>query len=844
MGIRNRFACVFLSFSLFLFFLMVPSESATDTITQSQPMSIAQTLISSGQVFELGFFTPGNSSNLYIGIWYKNIPARRVLWVLNRENPIPASDNASSLTIGSDGNLRLLDGKRNTVWSTNVSVPSNKTIAVLSDNGDFVLEDNATGWISWESFKYPSDTFLSGMMIGFNNNTGEKRFLSSWKTDDNPSPSKYVLGLTQDAPPQVIFWNDSKPTWIGGPWDGWKFIGIPDRGQGYSNGLNVIQDTQQQSVFLSFNMYNTSGVTIIVVTPEGIVKTMVWVEQTKSWYVNWVAPANPCDVYGYCGPNGVCNKNGSSICQCLKGFVPNSIEDWRNGNWTGGCVRRTELLCQMNVTSLASGKAKNDGFLKLSGLKLPDHFVYMYNQDSSGCQQWCLSNCSCVAYAIVTGIGCMVWVGSLLDIQQFAIVDGDDLFLRLAYADLGENHERKKVIIVVSITTISVLLLFGVFLFSLCRWWRCNHRVKRSSKVKSSALITTRDTSQDSIWGNHATHLELSELPMIDFDKILVATDNFSGANKLGEGGFGPVYKGKLEDGQKVAVKRLSSHSGQGAEEFKNEIILISKLRHRNLVRLLGCCIEGDEKLLVYEYLTNRSLDTFLFDAEKREQLDWAKRFHIIQGIARGLLYLHRDSCLRVIHRDLKASNILLDDNMNPKISDFGLARTFQLTQELANTHRVMGTFGYMSPEYAMEGLFSEKSDVFSFGVLLLEIVNGTRSTSLHHYDEKHHNLLGYAWQMWNESRSLDLVDEALADSCSHSEVVKCIHIGLLCVQDHATDRPTMSTVVLMLSSEMEIPLPKQPAFTIQSLLDSDLRSQCNNICSTNGDIISTIEGR
>ncbi|CAL5408614.1 unnamed protein product [Camellia sinensis] len=293
---------------------MVPSESATDTITQSQPMSIAQTLISSGQVFELGFFTPGNSSNLYIGIWYKNIPARRVLWVLNRENPIPASDNASSLTIGSDGNLRLLDGKRNTVWSTNVSVPSNKTIAVLSDNGDFVLEDNATGWISWESFKYPSDTFLSGMMIGFNNNTGEKRFLSSWKTDDNPSPSKYVLGLTQDAPPQVIFWNDSKPTWIGGPWDGWKFIGIPDRGQGYSNGLNVIQDTQQQSVFLSFNMYNTSGVTIIVVTPEGIVKTMVWVEQTKSWYVNYVAPANPCDVYGYCGPN--------VFWLCLAGLPP------------------------------------------------------------------------------------------------------------------------------------------------------------------------------------------------------------------------------------------------------------------------------------------------------------------------------------------------------------------------------------------------------------------------------------------------------------------------------------------------------------------------------------------
>ncbi|CAL5411056.1 unnamed protein product [Camellia sinensis] len=386
-------------------------------------------------------------------------------------------------------------------------------------------------------------------------------------------------------------------------------------------------------------------------------------------------------------------------------------------------------------------------------------------------------------------------------------------------ADRKKNRKN----IIISSSIISGVLVLGGFIFGFIRWRRANRR--------------------DNIWVNNSTHPDSSELPMIDFDKILVATNNFCRTNKLGEGGFGLVYRGKLEDGQVVAVKRLSSHSGQGAEEFKNEILLISKLQHRNLVRLLGCCIEGEENLLVYEYMTNKSLDMFLFDSKKRVQLDWPKRFHIIQGIARGFLYLHQDSCLRVIHRDLKASNILLDNDMNPKISDFGLARTFQVTQELANTRRVMGTFGYMSPEYAMRGLFSEKSDVFSFGVLLLEIVCGMRNTSLH-YHENYLNLLGYAWQLWSENRAIELMDETLADSCSPSEVVKCIHIGLLCAQDHVTVRPTMSAILLMLSSEMELPQPKLPAFSIQGLSDSELQSQSNNICSTNNDSISIIEGR
>ncbi|KAG4178034.1 hypothetical protein ERO13_A10G016300v2 [Gossypium hirsutum] len=216
------------------------------------------------------------------------------------------------------------------------------------------------------------------------------------------------------------------------------------------------------------------------------------------------------------------------------------------------------------------------------------------------------------------------------------------------------------------------------------------------------------------------------EFPSIQLDILLAATNHFSDENKLGQGGFGPVYKGTLADGKEIAVKRLSETSSQGLVEFKNEIMLIAKLQHRNLVRLLGCCLEKNEKLLVYEFMPNKSLDVFLFDSKLAAQLDWQKRFNIIKGIARGILYLHEDSRLKIIHRDLKASNVLLDYEMNPKISDFGMARIFEDKNE-ANTNRLVGTYGYMAPEYAMEGLFSIKSDVFSFGVLLLEIISGKK---------------------------------------------------------------------------------------------------------------------
>ncbi|KAL6859127.1 hypothetical protein ACP4OV_018129 [Aristida adscensionis] len=351
----------------------------------------------------------------------------------------------------------------------------------------------------------------------------------------------------------------------------------------------------------------------------------------------------------------------------------------------------------------------------------------------------------------------------------------------------------------------SLLAVIFCFLFWLIRFRRLR---KGKQFVRDKSMVNVRRV-EELVWGIERNN---SEFTFFDFSQVLEATNNFSVENKLGEGGFGPVYKGQFPDGLEIAVKRLASHSGQGFTEFKNEVQLIAKLQHRNLVRLLGCCSEGEERMLVYEYLQNRSLDFFIFDETRRALLNWDKQLVIIEGIAQGLLYLHKHSRLRVIHRDVKASNILLDSEMNPKISDFGLAKMFSTNDTEGNTKRVVGTYGYMAPEYASAGLFSTKSDVFSFGVLIIEIITGKKNSCSYQH-EGFLNLLGYAWQLWNEGRWHDLLDTSLAKTCT-PDMTKCMNIALLCVQENPDDRPSMSDVVAMLSSESKALLePKHPAF-------------------------------
>ncbi|XP_010448734.2 PREDICTED: putative cysteine-rich receptor-like protein kinase 16 [Camelina sativa] len=351
---------------------------------------------------------------------------------------------------------------------------------------------------------------------------------------------------------------------------------------------------------------------------------------------------------------------------------------------------------------------------------------------------------------------------------------------------------------------ISVLLALG---FALRRRRRTFQEFTRRSR-------TTYDTA---LPDDAADDITTSGSLQFEFKTIEAATSNFHMTNKLGHGGFGEVYKGTFLNGTEVAVKRLSKTSGQGEQEFKNEVLLVAKLQHRNLVRLLGFSVEREERILVYEFVPNKSLDYFLFDHKKRVQLDWKKRYNIIGGITRGILYLHQDSRLTIIHRDLKASNILLDAEMNPKIADFGMARNFRVDQTEDNTRRVVGTFGYMPPEYVAKGQFSMKSDVYSFGVLILEIIGGKKNSSFNEEDGSISNLVTYVWRLWNNKSFLELVDPAMGENYDKYEVIRCIHIGLLCVQENPADRPAMSTIFQMLTNiSITLPVPQPPGFVFR----------------------------
>ncbi|KAI4312934.1 hypothetical protein MLD38_037720 [Melastoma candidum] len=316
----------------------------------------------------------------------------------------------------------------------------------------------------------------------------------------------------------------------------------------------------------------------------------------------------------------------------------------------------------------------------------------------------------------------------------------------------------------------------------------------------------------------------MAESLQFNLNIISEATDNFSNVKKLGQGGFGSVYLGKLPNGQEIAVKRLSRNSGQGKIEFTNEVVLLARLQHRNLVRLLGFCLEGNERILVYEFVPNSSLDQFIFDPLKRACLDWDTRYKIITGIARGLMYLHEDSRLRIIHRDLKASNILLDADMNPKVSDFGMARLFELDQTQADTIRIVGTYGYMAPEYVLHGHYSVKSDVFSFGVLMLEVVSGRKNLdSCSHLGGEPEILISNVWRNWREGKTANIVDPLVTSGYS-ANIMRCIHIGLLCVQENEASRPTIASVVMMLNSHsVPLAVPTQPAFSKRMTYASDM---------------------
>ncbi|WCJ31518.1 G-type lectin S-receptor-like serine/threonine-protein kinase B120 [Euphorbia peplus] len=787
---------------------------AFHNLTIARRVSVSDTLISDGGFYKLGFFSPTrDSKNLHLGIWFTKAKTKEVVWVANREQHFTTTSPV--LIMGDDGNLATLDGNASYLV-TNATVNDKNTIAFLLDSGNLVLKDKYSKVILWQSFDYPTDTILPGMKMGYDNSIGKLWAANSWKSLTDPSPGPFrVLLHPSGSGWSVIERNFQGRTyaygtsWLGDKINSTWSMKVHDNQVLYNYSMpkkdyaSVVFETNGTNFFIKYKVVNT-----------GQIKVLIWTESYSDWVQLFALPNTECDFYGYCGKYSICDQdNPATPCSCLPGFDQVSSENWENESYSDGCQSRTNIVCS-NSTSNSETKYT---FTEVTGVTLPIFTNSLFGLDSEKeCRSICKSNCSCYGYSFRNS-RCLIFDGELTNIQRLPSGNQsnvESIFIKVAVSNLNIPKGNSQPFVLngwklwlTVVTTLSVAIVSSsVFIYQLYK----DKIFREEGKDLVSYNFHESTQEEPPAIDEQGNGITRYQIPLFHFASVCSATDDFSAINKLGKGGFGAVYKGTLQNGEEIAVKRLSKIAAKGSKEIRNEALLIAELQHDNLVRLLGCCLEGNENIVIYEYFPNRSLDNFLFDPTAAMQLDWENRARIIDGIAEGLNYLHEYSRIQIIHGDLKATNILLDENMNPKISDFAMTRVFGANETLA-TNRMSGTFGYMSPEYASKGIVSNKSDVFSFGVLVLEILSGKMNN---YRSASSLNLVGCAWDLWKCDRPLDIIDPIIAE-CGDPSMKKFIDIALLCVQENDNDRPSMSDVVSYLRNEvMDIPIPKEPAFT------------------------------
>ncbi|KAL2330312.1 hypothetical protein Fmac_017893 [Flemingia macrophylla] len=457
-------------------------------------------------------------------------------------------------------------------------------------------------------------------------------------------------------------------------------------------------------------------------------------------------------------------------------------EDFR-GNWSVYKANTLELVRNLSIEA-----PKNEGFF-VGYVSRRNVTVYGLAQcwnyvNASACQ-------NCLAEAVTMIDSCVPKEeGKALYAGCYLRYSTRDFYNSSSHNSLQENkgNKNRAIIVAASSASVAFLLVVTTVIFF----------------VRKNLLNRRRERRQ---FGVLLDSVNKSKLNM-PYEILEKATDYFSDSNKLGEGGSGSVYKGTLPDGTIVAIKRLSFNTSQWADHFFNEVNLISRIHHKNLVKLLGCSITGPESLLVYEFVPNRSLYDHLFGRVNTQKLTWKIRHKIILGTAEGLAYLHEES-QRIIHRDIKLGNILIDDKFTPKIADFGLARLFPEDKSHLST-AICGTLGYMAPEYVVLGKLTEKADVYSFGVLIMEIISGRKSKS---FVQNSYSILHAVWSLYGSNKLCDIVDPILLGNYPVEEACKLLKIGLLCAQASAELRPPMSVVVKMINNNHEITQPTQPPF-------------------------------
>ncbi|XP_037493481.1 G-type lectin S-receptor-like serine/threonine-protein kinase At4g27290 [Jatropha curcas] len=510
----------------------------------------------------------------------------------SRSAQIRIIDSSGLLKLNDNGLLVLLNQNNTIIWSSNSSRVITNSVVQLLDSGNLVIRAendlNPENFL-WQSFDYPDRTFLPGMKIGTIAKGLDIR-LSSWKSEDDPSPGKFTYQIDPRVLELVIKENSAVKNRYG-PWNGVQFSGLNYLEPGTLFKYTLVLNQNEGEYYVIDDPVNRSDFTRLVLNVDGKTSRFIWIDRTGDWSVYGSTPIDDCDAYAFCGVYGSCDSRKTPICSCLDRFVPKYEKDWDGGDWIGGCVRRIPLDCK-----------KGDKFITYSNVKLPDTKNWSTNASLTleECKTLCLKDCSCMAYAvsdIKRGSGCFFWYGDLLDIKQLT-KDGQDLYIRMASSETDDKdpnaNGKSKTKVIAAIFSVAGVIFLGLA-FAIF--------VRKRKQRKYRTMIANLERS-----ANNNNKREDLELPLFDLGTIASATNNFSFSSKLGEGGFGPVYKGVLKNGQEVAVKRLSTNSKQGVDEFKNEVVYIAKLQHRNLVKLLGCCIQKDEMMLIYEFMPNKSL--------------------------------------------------------------------------------------------------------------------------------------------------------------------------------------------------------------------------------------------
>lgn len=796
-------------FALSLLVLCSPrsNAAASNAIYAGESLSGDDTITSAGGMFELGFFRPGNSSNYYVGIWFVNVPQPNVVWVANRDTPLP--DKSSTKIAILNGNLVLLpsNSSESPVWSTNLDPPesiSNTTVAVLLDSGNLVLRDNLnSSQTIWESFDHQTDTWLPGSKLGYNKRTNRSQLLTSWKNLNDPAAGMFSLEHDPLGSPQYLsVWNGSRQYWTSGLWtDDKYFYKVPEMRTNYRDNkiqFNFSYVTNENESYFTYAIGNSSIKSRFIMDLSGQVKQQSWLEDIQQWYQFWSQPQRQCTVYALCGPFGVCNENEENFCSCLPGFSPTSLMDWNSRGWSGGCKRNANLQCgNTSANASSSGESQNekerDKFLPQPNMKLPESPQVLSAQSNGDCESACLNNCSCSAYSYESTNGCSIWTDQLLDLQQLSQEDtsGKTLYIRLAASfefpgegsssKEGEGSSGKGRVIGVAVGSAGgALALLGLLLVSMLRW----RRLFQLGNAMEGSLLRFR------------------------YRDMQAATKSFS--EKLGGGGFGSVFKGTLPNSTVIAVKKLEGE-GQGEKQFRAEVSTIGTIQHVNLVRLRGFCSEGDQRLLVYDYMPNGSLNAHIFSDCGSRVLDWKTRYQVALGTARGLVYLHEKCRDCIVHCDIKPENILLDSDFCPKVADFGLAKLIGRDFSRVLT-TVRGTRGYLAPEWISGLAITAKADVYSYGMMLFEFISGRRNAELDNEKVAKYFPSWAAKQVLEGGNVLSLLDSRLEGNADAEEITRVLRLACWCIQDEESNRPSMSQVVQVLEGVLDVeqqPMPR-----------------------------------